>query len=122
MNVPTIEIQVAGLPITADGVLAFDTVWPDLEPSIRRFARRLTPDRDHQEELVQEAMVKLWRVDPTRYDFRNQSDVSYIRRVLINRMRNVWGDGHDGPLTMADLVGPVSVSGRIITAASDSCA
>ena len=45
-----------------------------------------------------------------------------MRRVLINRMRNVWGDGYDGPLTMADLVGPVSVSGRIITAASDSCA
>ena len=92
MSHPPIPIRLEGLPITAEGILAFGTVWPELAPSIKRFARLITPDRDHQDDLIQEAMIALWNADPTRYDFRDRADVAYVRRVLINRMWDVWGD------------------------------
>lgn len=96
MNLSSIDLASTGVPTTAEEILAFGTVWPELAPSIERFARLITPERDHQQDLIQEAMVALWNADSTRYNFRERADVAYVRRMLINRMWDVWGDdgGH----------------------------
>jgi DNA-directed RNA polymerase specialized sigma24 family protein len=85
----------SGRPITADANLSFDPGWTQLEPSIRRFAQRLTPDADHQEDLMQEAMIRFWSADPTRYDFSNRRDARYMRVTLIRHLWDVWGDDGD---------------------------
>ena len=60
------------------------------EPVLRRTARQLTADPDLREDLVQEGRVRLWELDPTRFDLRRVEDVGYLCRALINRMRRVW--------------------------------
>lgn len=80
-----------GPPITAEAILAFEIVWPELEPSIKRFARTITGNREDRRDLVQEAMIALWKCDPARFDFRDASEVAYVRRILINHMWDAWG-------------------------------
>jgi DNA-directed RNA polymerase specialized sigma24 family protein len=117
----TIVMQLAAIPITAEGVLAFNTVWPELEPHVKQLARRLAPgDRDHQEELIEEAMIKLWGADPTRYNFRNPKHMVYMQRSLDHRMCDVWGRRAAGPpVTAAEVLGPDA--GRAIRAELRSC-
>ena len=81
----------SGQVVTAEGVLAFGASWEVLEPSLKRFARLMVRNVDDRKDLLQDAMVELWNLDPTRYDFRDDADVSYIRRRLIMRMWSVWG-------------------------------
>ena len=60
------------------------------EPMLRRTARRLTADPDLREDLMQEGRVRLWELDPTRFDLRKADDIRYLCRALINRMQRVW--------------------------------
>ena len=89
MSAPTIEMRLAEIPITAEGCMAFGAVWPKFESSITLFARRLTKDRLYRDDLVQEAMIALWKIDPTRYDFNNEAHLRYMHRVMINRICDV---------------------------------
>jgi DNA-directed RNA polymerase specialized sigma24 family protein len=66
-----------------------DGVWRQLTPAMTRAARRLTHDADEQRDLLQEAMIKLWEVDPTRFDLKQTAELRYLRRVLVNRMWKV---------------------------------
>ena len=76
---------------TYETMLCLIAHWPMLEESIRRFARIITKDRDQQDDLMQEAMIALWKCDVSRYDFLIEADVNYVRRILINHMWDVWG-------------------------------
>jgi DNA-directed RNA polymerase specialized sigma24 family protein len=81
----------ATAPFTGDASLAVGSAWPVVAPTVTRFAERLTEDPDDRKDLVQEAMIELWKADPTRYDLRDPDDVDYLTRILTNRMRDVWG-------------------------------
>ncbi|MHB1861398.1 MAG: hypothetical protein ACYCVL_00385 [Gemmatimonadaceae bacterium] len=61
-----------------------------VEPALRRGARRLTGNRDLRDDLVQEARIYLWRMDPTRFDLRDKEELRYVRRELLARMWRVW--------------------------------
>jgi DNA-directed RNA polymerase specialized sigma24 family protein len=97
-------LAAAGVPSTAESILAFGSVWEQLEPSIKVFAKRLTTNSEDRKDLVQEAMITLWAQDPARWDFRNARDVSYVRRILHNRMCDVWGEDHRDAEEKADTV------------------
>lgn len=49
----------------------------------------MTKDSTEQEELLQEAFVELWIIDPTRFDLRERADLAYVRRLLMNGMWDV---------------------------------
>ena len=85
MTPASLREQLAG-----DAALAVDRVWLRFRPPLRRLARRLTDDRDLRKDLVQEAMISLWDIDPTRFDFREWREFTYVRNALMNRMRDVW--------------------------------
>jgi DNA-directed RNA polymerase specialized sigma24 family protein len=110
MDFETSSIELAGVPITAEGILAFNAVWPDLAGSMRRFARIISSSLDDQADLVQEAMIKLWQVDPARYELGDPKDVAYLRRVLIHHMYDVWGSEplrfRNSPDSLARATGP----------------
>ncbi len=73
-----------------DAQRAVSRVWGEMEAELRRVAQRLTENRDEQDDLLQEALVELWRTDPTRYDLRRRNERRFLRRVLVNRMWKVW--------------------------------
>ena len=73
-----------------DARRAVSRVWSEMEVPLRRVAQRLTENRDEQDDLLQEALVELWRTDPTRYDLRQRNEQRFLRRVLVNRMWKVW--------------------------------
>ena len=73
-----------------DAQRAVARVWGEMEAELRRVAQRLTENRDEQDDLLQEALVELWRTDPTRYDLRRRNERRFLRRVLVNRMWKVW--------------------------------
>jgi len=50
----------------------------------------MTRDVDLQLDLVQEARIALWQIDATRFNLRRKRDRAYLRRMLVNRMRNAW--------------------------------
>ncbi|HEY5218546.1 MAG TPA: hypothetical protein VIJ16_02000, partial [Gemmatimonadaceae bacterium] len=61
-----------------------------LEPTLQRVAHRLTNNRDLRDDLLQEARIYLWRMDPSRFDLRNVDEVRYVQRELVARMWRVW--------------------------------
>ncbi len=61
-----------------------------VEPALLSAARRLTSNRDLRDDLVQEARIYLWRMDPTRFDLRDGEELRYVRRELLARMWRVW--------------------------------
>jgi DNA-directed RNA polymerase specialized sigma24 family protein len=75
---------------TGDSNLAIAQVWAQLEQSLTGAALRMTKEWEEQEDLLQEALVELWMIDPTRFDLRDRADMAYLRRLLINRMWDVW--------------------------------
>jgi DNA-directed RNA polymerase specialized sigma24 family protein len=78
------------MPVTGDSRRAVAIAWKRYAPSLKCVARRMTEDRDERRDLLQEAMVALWKADPTRYDFDDVEDVDYLYRILVNRMLDVW--------------------------------
>jgi len=75
---------------TGDSSLAVAHVWDKLEHSLHSAVCRMTNDTEEQEDLLQEALVELWVIDPTRFDLRERADLAYLRRLLMNRMWDVW--------------------------------
>lgn len=89
MPQPSSRRFVCGHVERGDAANAVDVVWKRVERAVRRAARRLTTDAEMRKDLVQEARVKLWELDPSRIDLRDNTGVFYVRRVLINRMWDV---------------------------------
>jgi DNA-directed RNA polymerase specialized sigma24 family protein len=59
-------------------------------PRLQAAAYRIADgDRDLAVDLEQEALIRLWELDPTRFDVSNPQDQRFIHRVLVNRMRDV---------------------------------
>lgn len=86
MKRPTVQERMRATPITAQGMLAYSVVWPLFEPAIRRFARLCTDVRAEQEDLIEDAMLRLWYLDPSRYDFRVPAVFNRMRAELITCM------------------------------------
>jgi len=78
------------LVVDADAECGFNDAVRRLSPVIRRRSRRLCDgDLDFANELAQEAWIKLWELDPLRYDLDDRDDRRYLRSALGNRMRDV---------------------------------
>ena len=88
---PHIQEARDGVPITTEAMLYIALLWPSFQHSIERYAERLSPDADDRDDLIQVAMIALWRSDPTAYDFLIPDDVAFLRRVMKHRMLDVWG-------------------------------
>ena len=63
--------------------------WDVLRPTLRPLAQRITQDADEEDDLMQEALIELWLIDPSRFDLRAADDCHYLRRMLANRMWSV---------------------------------
>ena len=85
------DLERLGVPVTTEAMLIFTVVWPSFERGIEEFARRLALEVDDREDLVQEAMITLWKSDPTAYDFLDSADLAYLRRTMVRRMCDTWG-------------------------------
>ena len=55
----------------------------ELGPFIQGSARTICRERSMAEDLAQEAAIKLWQIDPTRFD---ASEAEYLRAVLYKEM------------------------------------
>lgn len=74
----------------ADVERAFADAVERLRPYVVHRARRLADDdKDLAADLEQEAWIKLWELDPLRYDPEDHRDQSYLRAALSNRMRDI---------------------------------
>ena len=63
---------------------AYDRLWP----MMRCIAMRLADnDADFAEDLLQEAFIHLWELDPSRFD---DADQPYLKKALWARMLNVF--------------------------------
>ncbi len=91
MRIQPRDLDRLGVPVTTEAMLIFTVVWPSFESRIEAFARRLAHHLDDREDLVQEAMITLWKCDPTAYDFLDPKDMAYLRRAMVHRMCDVWG-------------------------------
>ena len=80
---------VSGRVVQGGAARSVGGVWARVERSVRRTARKLTDDPELQSDLVQEAMIKLWQLDPSRIDLGSNVEIFYVRRMLINRMWDV---------------------------------
>jgi hypothetical protein len=88
-----------GVRIRADGSLEVIDVdvergFADAVRRLSRFVRRRATawsggDRDLAADLAQEAWIKLWELDPLRFDPENWRDQSYVCAVLVSRIRDV---------------------------------
>jgi DNA-directed RNA polymerase specialized sigma24 family protein len=72
-------------------------VWRSMEPRMRRVAQRFAEDEDQADDLVQEALIELWLIDPSRFVLDDPRDAAYLRRMLVRRMWDVRrADAHRG--------------------------
>ena len=76
--------------LLGDSGRAVEWAWSRIEWSLRLSVRRITENSDDQQDLLQEALVELWVIDPTRFDLRDRDNLEYLRRMLVNRMWDVW--------------------------------
>lgn len=72
--------------VTVDARDAVALALAAIEPALRRAVRRVTTNLDLADDLLQEARICLWEMDPTRYDLQNAGDLRYVCRALSNRM------------------------------------
>jgi DNA-directed RNA polymerase specialized sigma24 family protein len=64
---------------------------------MRRVAQRFAEDEDQADDLVQEALIELWLIDPSRFVLDDPRDAAYPRRILVRRMWDVRrADAHRG--------------------------
>ena len=104
---------------TGEGVRTFGLAWRKLERSITRYIYLVTPERAAQDDLLQVAMIELWKLDPTRYDLRNSSDMAYMRRTLVTRICDAWGSDRQTIQERADsMVSGLTDTGPALVTAS----
>ena len=72
-----------------DARLAVIEMGTRVEQPVRRAASNLVKEPETEEDLVQEAMIKLWQLEPSRFDIGNRAEIFYVRRALIDRMWDV---------------------------------
>ena len=72
--------------IDIDTAAALPELLAELLPYIRTTALKLAGDETLAEDLVQEASIELWQMDPTRYA---ADDMEYVRASLYKHMHNV---------------------------------
>lgn len=90
-------------PFVADSSLAVAATWPEFSVRLARVARRMTDDPDEQEDLLQIALIELWKIDPTRFELGDEEDRAYLGRMLVHQMWRAWGGEKDRFRAMADL-------------------
>ena len=72
---------------------AFTAALARLRGYITRRAKKLAfNDADLADDLEQQAWIRLWELDPSRYDPHNARDERYLRSALVHRMRNCVRD------------------------------
>jgi len=76
-------------PVIGNALLAMEAMWADAKPILRRLARTMTDDVDLQKDMLQEALILLWELDPTRFDPRKPGARRYLTKMMINQMRIV---------------------------------
>ena len=89
---PGVRVRLDGRLVVRDADVehGFASAMGRLGPFVRARAKRLCGgDRDYAEDLVQEAWIKLWELDPLRFDPNDQKDQAYVRQALALRMRDV---------------------------------
>jgi DNA-directed RNA polymerase specialized sigma24 family protein len=64
--------------------------WRSAHDRLWRLMRRIAvsmaaDDEDLADDLVQEAFVKLWELDPSRFD---EADENYLKQALVSRMKD----------------------------------
>jgi DNA-directed RNA polymerase specialized sigma24 family protein len=72
--------------IDIDTADALPEMLAELLPYIRTTALKLAGDQTLAEDLIQEASIELWQMDPTRFA---ASDMEYVRASLYKTMHNV---------------------------------
>lgn len=75
---------------TGDAGLAVADALAKVEARLQRKARRMTRDEDLYQDLVQEGMIRLWELDPTRFDLSDSRETRYLVRAAVNRMWDVF--------------------------------
>lgn len=65
---------------------AVGEVLSELQPLLRGAAASFTHDRSFIDDLMQEAAIELWQMDPTRFD---GADMEYVCGALYKHMHNV---------------------------------
>ena len=76
--------------VIGNAARSVEVAWSRLSPDLAPLARRLTSDQDLLDDLLQEARIRLWELDPTRFDLRVGRERHYLWRALKNRMWEVW--------------------------------
>jgi DNA-directed RNA polymerase specialized sigma24 family protein len=80
---PAVKASPAQLDIYLPGpalCAAHDRLWPLLRSIAMSLAN---DDEDFADDLTQEAFIKLWELDPSRFD---EADQAYLKRALVTRM------------------------------------
>jgi DNA-directed RNA polymerase specialized sigma24 family protein len=89
---PATEPRATTTPITRipDENAILTRLFREFRPALKRRARRMTDDKDVQTDLLQEALILLWRMNPIELQQMDAETRAYVFRSLCNRMRNVW--------------------------------
>jgi DNA-directed RNA polymerase specialized sigma24 family protein len=92
MLLPGVRLLADGrlIVVDVDAERAFANAVRELEPFVHDQAKRWAPDDpDLEADLAQEAWIKLWELDPLRYDPANAQDQAYVRSMLASHIRDV---------------------------------
>lgn len=76
--------------VIGDAMRSIERAWAQLSRDLIPVARGLTKDPDLMDDLLQEARIALWELDPTRFELRDARERYYLWRALKNRMWKVW--------------------------------
>lgn len=94
MSLATLDAPIAhGEPDSAQDSAVLEGAWSIVRRAITRKAREISEDRDDQADLVQEALIRLWEMEPSRFDFGDREDLRFVVRLLRNRMWDVAWSG-----------------------------
>jgi len=89
---------------TGDVMHAYAKVWPHVQVAVEYTVRDLTKNREFREELIQEARLEFWRVDPSRCNIRSLDDLLYLRSVLTTHVRRFAASRRREDATWLDVV------------------
>lgn len=77
-------------PDSVDSTRTIDVAFAQHRKFFRRAARFFAEeDRAMAEDLVQEGLIRLWEIDPCRFDPSDARDMLYLRRDVAAHMHRV---------------------------------